>query len=505
MRWHKEENIEDGVMRHLSDSIEWKSLDEHYPTFSTELRNVRLGLASDGFQPNGNMSFNYSIWLVVLATYNFPPWDCMKSPYFMMTLLIPSPKCPDNDIDVYLQPMIDELNELWNGVETYDAHSKYNFLLCVALLWTINNFPVYAAFESLDRNTNITIKWDVISWTPDGYMAVVTMKNFQMCRPIKSPGWTLEWTWSKNEVILSMVGAQTTDQGNCSKFGYNIPHSCKRNPEIVDLLPNVPFNQQRAKPRNRVRFIGAFIQKSSMEDPKFLTPYDSISVRRDSWSKEICEIRSLLHELMGNPTRSKPTPVEFPRFCGENPGLCISKAESYFDFYEIADNHKLSLASSYLDGATLSWYQWLLQNKQLVDWEHFTAKVLLRFPKLHLESLENHLANQMPSMTGYSSLFEAVSWGFTETDVLSSCPTHVYTQGRSKNDPVLPQKFDMQSECKSKMDVHSMFDEMSTKVFTEEVEETSSAAILIGYLDNIQSTRVLDESVQRVSMFMELQ
>lgn len=81
------------------------------------------------------------------------------------------------------------------------------------------------------------------------FQAVVTMKNFQMCRPIKSPGWTLEWTWSKNEVILSMVGAQTTDQGNCSKFGYNIPHSCKRNPEIVDLLPNVPFNQQRAKPR----------------------------------------------------------------------------------------------------------------------------------------------------------------------------------------------------------------------------------------------------------------
>ncbi|KAM3322007.1 hypothetical protein P3S67_003158 [Capsicum chacoense] len=164
-----------------------------------------------------------------------------------------------------------------------------------------------------------------------------------------------------------------------------------------------------------------------MEDPKFRTPYDSISDGRDSWSKEICEIRSLLHELIGNPARSKPTPVEFPRFCGENPELWISKAESYFDFYEIADNHKLSLASSYLDGASLLWYQWLLQNKQLADWEHFAAKVLVRFSKLHLESLENHLANQMPSMTGYSSRFEAVSWGFTETDVLSSCHTDVYT------------------------------------------------------------------------------
>ncbi|KAK6773100.1 hypothetical protein RDI58_028338 [Solanum bulbocastanum] len=57
--------------------------------------------------------------------------------------LTPGPKPPDNDIDVYLQPIIEELKELWDGVETYDAHSKSNFLMCVALLWTINNFPAY--------------------------------------------------------------------------------------------------------------------------------------------------------------------------------------------------------------------------------------------------------------------------------------------------------------------------------------------------------------------------
>ncbi|XP_016507785.2 uncharacterized protein LOC107825437 [Nicotiana tabacum] len=143
MRWHKEENIDDGVLRHPSDSIAWKSFDAQHPTFSAELRNVRLGLESDGFQPYGNMSSNHSIWPVVLATYNFPPWDCMKNPYFMMTLLIPGLKCPGNDIDVYLQPMIEELKELWFGVDTYDAHSKSNFLMYVAIMWTINDFPAY--------------------------------------------------------------------------------------------------------------------------------------------------------------------------------------------------------------------------------------------------------------------------------------------------------------------------------------------------------------------------
>ena len=144
MRWHKEGRVDDGVLRHPSDSEAWKSFNEQYPDFSSDSRNVRLGLASDSFHPYGNMSSTHSIWPVVLVPYNLPPWDCMKSPYFMMTLLIPGPKCPGNDIDVYLQPMIDELRELWEvGVETYDAYSKLNFRLHAAIMWTINDFPAY--------------------------------------------------------------------------------------------------------------------------------------------------------------------------------------------------------------------------------------------------------------------------------------------------------------------------------------------------------------------------
>ncbi|KAG6383769.1 hypothetical protein SASPL_156462 [Salvia splendens] len=44
---------------------------------------------------------------------------------------------------------------------------------------------------------------------------------------------------SKKEVIWSMVGAQTTEQGDCSKFKGNVPHCCKRVPTVVDLLPGV--------------------------------------------------------------------------------------------------------------------------------------------------------------------------------------------------------------------------------------------------------------------------
>lgn len=72
------------------------------------------------------------------------------------------------------------------------------------------------------------------------------MNNFQIYRHIMTPGWTLSWSWAKKEVIWSMVGAQTTEQGDCSKFKGNIPHCCKKTPTVVDLLPGVPYNQQIA-------------------------------------------------------------------------------------------------------------------------------------------------------------------------------------------------------------------------------------------------------------------
>lgn len=41
-----------------------------------------------------------------------------------------------------------------------------------------------------------------------------------------------------------MVGTQAIDQGNCSRFQINTPHSCMKNPYIIDLLHEAPYNQQ---------------------------------------------------------------------------------------------------------------------------------------------------------------------------------------------------------------------------------------------------------------------
>ncbi|GJX06632.1 hypothetical protein Tco_0194564 [Tanacetum coccineum] len=88
-----------------------------------EPRNVRLGLVANGFNPFVNLSQSYSMWPVILTTYNLPPWLCMKDSSFMLTLLIPGPKSSGKDIDVYLRPLIDYLKDLWAkpGVETIDV------------------------------------------------------------------------------------------------------------------------------------------------------------------------------------------------------------------------------------------------------------------------------------------------------------------------------------------------------------------------------------------------
>ncbi|KAL6219906.1 hypothetical protein ACLB2K_007664 [Fragaria x ananassa] len=127
-----------------ADSPSWKLIDTKWPEFGKEPRNLRLAVSSDGFNPYRSLSSKYSCWPVVLVMYNLPPWLCMKRKHMMLTLLIARPKQPGNDIDVYLQPLIDDLKKLWDGIEgVYDAVRGEYFKLRAVLFWTINDFHAY--------------------------------------------------------------------------------------------------------------------------------------------------------------------------------------------------------------------------------------------------------------------------------------------------------------------------------------------------------------------------
>nr|GEY20485.1 hypothetical protein [Tanacetum cinerariifolium] len=144
MTWHHEYQRDPEVLSHPSDGEAWKHFDRTHLSFTAEPRNVRLGLYADGFSPFGISSSNYSCWPVVVTPYNLPPWMCMKIPYIFLTITIPGPHSPKRNIDVFLEPIIDELIGLWkDGVETYDAFKRQNFQLKATLMWIVNDFLAY--------------------------------------------------------------------------------------------------------------------------------------------------------------------------------------------------------------------------------------------------------------------------------------------------------------------------------------------------------------------------
>ncbi|XP_019258754.1 PREDICTED: uncharacterized protein LOC109236969 [Nicotiana attenuata] len=154
MRWHALGNNADGLMRHPRDGEAWKTFDRTHSEFASDPRNVRLGLASDGFSPFGTMSTTYSIWPVFLIPYNLPPWMCMKHTSFILSMIIPGKHMPGNNIDVYLQPLVKELHELWNdGVETFDSSLNENFRMHAALMWTISDFPGLGILSGWNTHT----------------------------------------------------------------------------------------------------------------------------------------------------------------------------------------------------------------------------------------------------------------------------------------------------------------------------------------------------------------
>ena len=61
----------------------------------------------------------------------------------MMALPIPGPKSPEKDFDLVMEPLLEELEQLWRGVLTRDLYSSppAHFFLCAIIIWCIHDYP----------------------------------------------------------------------------------------------------------------------------------------------------------------------------------------------------------------------------------------------------------------------------------------------------------------------------------------------------------------------------
>jgi hypothetical protein len=149
MRWHKEgiRDSEDAdIMSHPADAEAWHALDHFDLEFARDLRSVRLSLSTDGFQPYSSDSTAYSCWSVFMMPYNLSPNKCLKVGFIFLALVIPGPKEPKNQMNIFLHPLMEELKELWQWVDAYGSHLKYQFNLRAAYLWSIHDYLAYGKF-----------------------------------------------------------------------------------------------------------------------------------------------------------------------------------------------------------------------------------------------------------------------------------------------------------------------------------------------------------------------
>ncbi|CAN1172867.1 hypothetical protein LINPERHAP2_LOCUS30332 [Linum perenne] len=131
MRWHFDERKDDGNLRHPADARMWKEFDARYTDFSKDPRNVRLGLASDGFNPFRSLSSTHSTWPVVLTIYNWPPWLCMKQSSFILSLLIPGPQSPGDKIDLFFITFHQRMKPLkWSLAKLEDVLFLQTYGIC---------------------------------------------------------------------------------------------------------------------------------------------------------------------------------------------------------------------------------------------------------------------------------------------------------------------------------------------------------------------------------------
>ncbi|KAL3682163.1 hypothetical protein R1sor_000185 [Riccia sorocarpa] len=133
-------------MRLVSDSPAVAHIEETWSEFARDPRHLRLGLASDGVSPYSIRSSTYSVWPMALMNYNIPPWLATKKGFILLALIVPGPKQTKN-VDVFLQPLVEELSQLWEGVDdvfdnrTHRIGRDRRFVLKGILMWTMHDYP----------------------------------------------------------------------------------------------------------------------------------------------------------------------------------------------------------------------------------------------------------------------------------------------------------------------------------------------------------------------------
>ena len=146
MTWHKiGTRYNPDKLVHPSDAESWTYFVGIHQVKADEARNVRVALATDGFNPYGMSAAPYTCWPVFVIPLNLPPGVIFQRQNIFLSLIIPGH--PGNNMSVYMEPLIDDLLSAWEeGVWTYDRATKRNFRMYVWYHYSLHDLPAYGIF-----------------------------------------------------------------------------------------------------------------------------------------------------------------------------------------------------------------------------------------------------------------------------------------------------------------------------------------------------------------------
>ena len=103
--------------------------------------------------------------------------------------------------------------------------------------------------------------------------------------------------------------------------------------------------------------------------------------------------------------------LDVPRFDGTDPMGWLFKINQFFDFHQTPLEHRITIASFYLDGEALAWFQWMHANQQLSSWPQFIMVVQARFAPSTYEDPGGALfkLRQTGSVRSYQAEFDTLA------------------------------------------------------------------------------------------------
>ncbi|KAG8481564.1 hypothetical protein CXB51_026386 [Gossypium anomalum] len=125
MTWHDYSRVKDGLLRHPTNVEVWKAFDERLSDFTFDPRNASS---------------------------------------LMLSMIIPSEKVSDNDIDIYLQLLINELKQLWDGARV---------LRGVSHVWYVQSQSIFDGY--IMRGASAT--WVIVDGFPQIIHSGITIMN----------------------------------------------------------------------------------------------------------------------------------------------------------------------------------------------------------------------------------------------------------------------------------------------------------------------------------------